>query len=90
MRRKLIYSTEGSIYKENKSGDRLTDGRSPSVGPAVLTDRKGALAIRQPRCRSVTEGHDVSFSKAHIVLGPNASISPAVFYFNSKIILAKL
>jgi hypothetical protein len=52
--RKLIYSTESSIYKENKSCDGLTDGRSLSVGPVVLTDRKGALAVRQPQCWSVT------------------------------------
>jgi hypothetical protein len=51
----LIYSTGSSIYKGNKSCDRLTDGRSPSVGPVVLTDHKWALAIRQARCRSVTK-----------------------------------
>jgi hypothetical protein len=44
------------IYKENKSRNGLTDRRSLSVGPVVLTDRKGALAVRQPQCRSVTAG----------------------------------
>jgi hypothetical protein len=38
--KKLIYSTESSIYKESKSCDGLMDGRSLSVGPVVLTDRK--------------------------------------------------
>jgi len=49
--RRLIYGTESSIYKENKSCDQLTDGRSPSV---ALMGHKWALAIRQPRCQSVT------------------------------------
>jgi hypothetical protein len=38
--RKLIYGTESSIYKENRSCDKLTDRRSPSVGPVVLMDCK--------------------------------------------------
>jgi len=41
---KLIYSTESSIYKENRLCDGLTDGRSPSVGPVVLTGHKGGLS----------------------------------------------
>jgi len=45
---KLIYSTESSIYKENRSCDGLTDGRSPSVGPVVLTGHKQALVAKYP------------------------------------------
>jgi len=41
---KLIYSTESSIYKENKLCNRLTDKRSLSVGPVVLTGHKGGLS----------------------------------------------
>jgi len=45
---KLIYGTENTIYKENKSCDRLTDRRSPSVGPVVPTGHKGVLVAKCP------------------------------------------
>jgi hypothetical protein len=36
------------IYKENRSCNGLTDGRSPSVGPVVLTGHKGVLSAKCP------------------------------------------